>query len=732
MLFSTKALLATTALSLCVGMEASALAQQVSGRAATSAPAEEAIGSDDIIVTARRRSETAQAVPATIQVFDANKLAQAGIVNTRDLQRSTPALTVAPAFRETFVALRGISNNVRSLGSDPSVAVNFNGIYLPRTTMLLTEMYDPGRVEVLKGPQGDLYGRNATGGAINILSQEPKSGFEAEAFAGAGSFGLKRAHGAVNVGNDTIALRVAGAISKDHGYTKNLTNNNDMDSLDFKSFRATLKLTPADGISATAFWHRGIDKTNIGYTLSADPTFGLVASQFGYIGLAGPSNLRVSPRTVRIDQPLEVDRKGDIVGLTASADLGAVTLKSITGYTRYHNRDSYDSDGTSAAIEYQASRQFYRSFSQELQLIRSNGKVLDFVLGAYYYRDRGTEFSDNPFNDNIGTANPAVAYTSSTTDARVKGKSTAVYGQATAHLLSNVDIVIGGRYTRDEKTGFSIRRGRVNVDQSVKFNKFTPSGQVVWKIDPDFMVYGTVSAGFKSGGLNFSDNSGTPAFRPENVTAYEVGLKSRPFGPGSILNFSGFYYDYRDIQLRTSFFTGSPPVARIAVTNASSAKVWGIELNGENRIAGPLSVDVNLAYLNTSVSGYTSPTNGSVLDGRPLPMSPKWSGNLGLKLEVPVADLGTLRLRGEYAFRTKIIFPFSYDADINTITDDYSGVINATARFTLDGGQIYFELIGRNLNNDLSRTFRANFPPFVRYDGYAPPRTIEGRVGFKF
>jgi iron complex outermembrane receptor protein len=598
--------------------------------------------------------------------------------------------------------------------------------------MLLTEMYDTGRVEVLKGPQGDLYGRNATGGAINILSQEPKAGFGAEGFVGAGSFGLKRAHGAVNVGNEVVAIRVSGAISKDHGYTKNLTNNDDMDSLDFKSFRTEIKITPADGVTANAFWHSAVDKTNIGYTLSADPTFGLIASQFGYIGLAGPANIRVSPRTVRIDQPLDVDRTGDIAGLTVAADLGAVTVKSITGYTRYRNRDSYDSDGTSAAIEYQATRQFYRSFSQELQLIRSNGKILDWVLGAYYYRDRGTEFTDNPFNNNIGTVNPTIVYASSITDARVRGKSTALYGQGTAHLLSNLDIVIGGRYTRDEKIGFSTRRGRVNVDQSVKFSKFTPSGQIVWKIDPSFMLYGTVSAGFKSGGLNFSDNSGTPAFRPENVTAYEVGLKSRPFGTGSILNLSGFYYDYRDIQLRTSFFTGSPPVARIAVTNASSAKVWGVELNGDNRISGPLSVDVNLAYLHTSVSGYTSPTNGSVLDGRALPMSPKWSGNIGLKLELPVADVGRLRVRGEYAFRTKIIFPFSYDADINTITDGYSGVINATARFTLDGDKLYFEVIGRNLNNDLYRTFRANFPPFVRYDGYGPSRSIEGRIGFKF
>lgn len=705
-------------------------------RAAAPAPQETAAedtgaGASDVVVTARRRVQTAQSVPATLQVFDANKLAQSGIINTRDLQQETPSLAVAPAFRETFVALRGITNNVRSLGADPSVAVNFNGIYLPRTTMLLTELYDVGRIEVLKGPQGDLYGRNATGGAINILSQEPKAGLGIEGFAGIGSFNLRRIQGAVNIGNEVIAVRLSGAIAKDDGYTHNAFNGGGLDYTDFQSIRAEIRFKPSADLEVNAFWHHGVDKGSIGYTITADPAFGLIAAQYGYVGLAGPQNLRLSPRDVRINQPLDLGRTGDIAGLTASLDLGAITVKSITGYTRSRIHDSYDTDGTSATIEYTKSDQTYRSVSEEVQLLTRKSKLVDLVLGGYFYWDHGVDRYDNPFNDNIGTANPTVSYSSAADYARLSGRSVAGYGQVTLHLAPTFDIVAGARYTHDVKTGYSTIGNVVNVNQTVKFSKFTPSGELIWKPDPRLMIYASVSKGFKSGGLNFLDTSGVPAFRPENVTAYEAGIKSRPFGEASILNVSGFYYDYRDIQFRTSFFI-DPNNPRVAVTNATSAKVWGVELQTENRIAGPLSFDANVAYLNTSVAGYVSPTNGALLNGRALPMSPKWSGAIGLRLDLPIAGAGHLRLRGEYAFRSTILFPYTFDAAADTINDPYSGLFNATARFTLKNEKIYFELIGRNLNNDLYRTFRANFPPYVAFDAFGAPRTIEGRIGFKF
>ncbi|HEX7011959.1 MAG TPA: TonB-dependent receptor [Steroidobacteraceae bacterium] len=721
-------LIVISVLGSCAGIELSIAAESAAG-GETAVSLDQGGVISEIVVTARKRSQTAQSVPATIQALDGERLAMSGIIDTRDLPKATPSLSVAPAFRETFVALRGITNNVRSLGADPSVAVNFNGIYLPRTTMLLTELYDVERIEVLKGPQGDLYGRNATGGAINVLSREPEPGFSAEAFAGVGSYDLRRTQGAVNLGNDVVALRVSGAIAEDDGYTKNAFNGSRLDHLDFESFRVALGWKPTSDIDVTAFWHQANDESSIGYLISADPAFGLDPSQFGYVGLAGPENLRLSPRRVRSNQPLELGRKGEIAGLTASLDLGAVTLKSITGYTRFESEDRYDTDGTSAPIEYTDAGQRYRSFSQEVQLLSAAGQLIDWVVGGYFYRDRGTDRYSNPFNDNIGTDNPP-SYSSHPNHARLKGKSVAAYGQGTIHLSPSLDLIVGGRYTRDEKTGFSTIDTEVNVDETVRFEKFTPSAQLVWTPHADLMLYGGVSTGFKSGGLNFLDTSGFPSFEPENITAYEVGLKSRPFD-ASIVNVSAFYYDYRDIQLRTSFFF-DPNDPKVAITNASSAEVWGVELQAQSRLIGPLELDANVAYLSTSVSGYVSPTNGAVLNGRELPMSPQWSGNVGLLIELPIADLGDLRLRAEYAFRSEILFPYTYDAEADTINDGYSGVVNATARFTFRGERVYLELIGRNLNDGLYRTFHANFPPFVRFDGFGPPRTVEGRIGIKF
>ncbi|MBU6373281.1 MAG: TonB-dependent receptor, partial [Alphaproteobacteria bacterium] len=641
-----------------------------------------------------------------------------GIANSFDLQKIVPGLAISYGNRETNVAIRGVSNNVRSVGSDPSNAVHLDGVYLPQSSMILTDLFDVARVEVLKGPQGTLYGRNATGGALNVISRAPTEGYSAEGFVGVGSNSLVRGQVALNGGSDTVAGRFALSYVKDDGYTRNVLRGTDLDAQDFVGGRGSVRFQLSPIVDLTLLAHVTRDDGTVGYGISTDAAFKSFPANF--YAVVVPANLqRIDERNIRIDAPVFNHRDSDVYAATLNWKIGDLQLKSITGVTKYRANDALDFDFTGDPNETFTSETNVDSKSQELQLSNASGGNLEWTAGLYFYSDDADQAVDwrVPF--------PFARATTAS-----KGKSKAIFGQATYKFADKWAVMAGARYNEDEKKGNQrnlISSTTANVKG--KFDSFTPQVQLQYRPTSDVLTYIGVSQGFKSGGFNLLAAGPPTAYDPEEIVAYEAGLRSTLADGKATFNASIFHYDYTDLQLRTLVFTGTGGGAFATVNNAEGAKITGVELNTDLKLGGGFSADLNATYLDATFDRYISPSNNLDLSGTRLPLSPEWSGSAGVSYEGALLG-GDVRARVEYAYRGEIIFPLTIDAPQNF--DASSGVVNATARWTAPNGGYYVEVIGRNLGDDLYRVQRADVFFSGVYDSFGPPRTGEIRLGFNF
>lgn len=684
-----------------------------------------------LIVSTFKKEQPIQEIPASVAAFSSEDLARSGLVNSFDLQQLVPGLSISMANRETNVAIRGVSNNVRSVGADPSNAVHLDGIYLPQSNMVLTEFFDVGRVEVLKGPEGTLYGRNATGGVLNVVSRAPTAGFSAEGFAGVGSFNARRAQFALNGGSDRVAGRVAVAYSEDDGYTKNLQTGRDLDATDFLGFRGQVRFQISEQADLTLLAHLTRDDGTVGYGVSGDPSLPLAIYPYNgdpAYGFSGQAEQRQSPRRIRIDSDVASQRDSDVFGATLNWRFGDVTLTSVTGVTRYEGRDFNDFDFTGRLLETQLTTTNVESLSQELRLAGGDETGLEWLVGAFYYEDEGDQslewllYNEGNF---FGTPDPAALARINTFS---DSQSFALFGQATWHLSERWALLVGGRYNDEDKAGRTrnLRNG-ATAQVAENFSEFTPKVQVQFTPNDELLVYAGATRGFKSGGFNLLAFPAPAVFQPELVTAYELGVKSTLADGRVLLNGAVFHYDYEDLQLRTLVLSGGGPVA--TVSNAAAATITGLELFLDANLSEAVSIDAAVTYLDTELENFVSPSNRRDLAGSPLPLSPEWSGVVGLNVAANALG-GSLRARAELAYRGRIIFPLSIDQTFNF--DEASTVVNATLRWTAPSESWYVELIGRNLSDDLYRTQRSDVPFANVFEGFGPPRTGELRVGFKF
>lgn len=671
-----------------------------------------------ILVTALKREQSVQDVAASVTALSADMLAESGVTNSFDLQQLVPGLAISFGNRETNVAIRGVSNNVRSIGSDPSNAVHLDGVYLPQSSMILTDLFDIQRVEVLKGPQGTLYGRNATGGAINVISRAPEAGLSAEGLLGVGSFNLRRAQLAVNAGSEAVAGRLAVSYVEDDGYTENVLTGEGLDAQDFTALRGQVRFQLSENADLTFLAQTASDDGTVGYGISTDPSFRAFPANF--YGAFVPANLqRIDERNIRLDSPVSSRRDSDIYAATLNWDFGGFALRAITGYSNYDAADALDYDFTGDFNETFVSTTEVESVSQEFQLYSTTPGPLEWTLGAYLYQDEGAQFVDwfafGPF---------ARANTTS------EGEARALFGQATYHFNDQWALMAGGRYNEEEKTGQTRNFiAGTTADVTASFDSFTPQVQIQYRPTDDIMTYFGVSQGFKSGGFNLLAAGPPTLYQPEEIVAYEAGLRTSSADGRATFNASIFNYDYSDLQLRTLLFTGSGGGAFASVNNAEGASVTGFEVNTEVDLSDSLRFDLATTYLDATFDNYISPSNNRDLSGTRLPLSPEWSGTMGLAYETPLAG-GDLRARLEYVSRSRIIFPLTIDETQNF--DEASSLVNATARWTAPGGNYYVEIVGRNLTDELYRVQRADIFFSGVYDSFGAPRTGEVRVGFNF
>lgn len=656
----------------------------------------------DIVVTATRAGATRlQDTPIAITAFDSRALEITGIDDIRDLATLTPNLQVTQNASFGQIYIRGVGSNNVFGGSDPSSTIHLDGVYLARPVNVLTNFLDVERIEVLRGPQGTLYGRNSVGGTINVISRKPGFAPEAKAQLSYGNYDLLR--GEAYISGPLVAGRVAASLSaigsRRDGYLANAVPGvGDVDDENLVGTRAQLRFAPSPAIEVIL---RGdflrADEAVAGYIKllekSADPLANSTLGDFRRVAL----NIR--PHASRRQHGFA----GEIV-----YDLGpAVQLKSLTGYRASRVRYLNDSDGSALNIRRTDLFEDQHQLSQEFTATGRTDR-LSYIAGLYYFDERIiVDSAVTTFAANRSRLQPAIDTT-----------AWAGFGHLTYALTGRLAASAGIRYTHEEKgfaqlaTVSSVATGTLlpgfprTYETQRAYGAWTPKLGLEFRPSDDILLYAAATKGFKSGGFNFSSLNAAQGFRPEELWSYEAGAKADLFDQALRVNAAVFHYDYDDLQIQ-SFVT--PGVIDIA--NAADARVNGAELEAQVRPASWLRLGGNLAYLDARYRTFANAIRpGNIAfdaSGNRLNLSPEFSYALVSHAEAPLGG-GAVFARGEYSYRSKQFFtPSNSSLDVQA---GY-GLINASIGYTAPGGRVQLILLTRNLADAEYVTSTAGFPP---------------------
>ena len=746
-------------------------AAQESGE--TTDQAEES-GLGDIIVTAQRREESLQRAAVPVTALGGDDLINAGITETANLGRLVPSLVVQPTGGTTSFFLRGVGTNSQNSFAENAVAFNFNGVYVGRPTAPAGVFYDLERVEVVKGPQGTLYGRNATGGAINVLPRKPVLGqLGGDAMFEYGNFDSKKGSATLNLPlGDNVALRVAGQIVDRDGF---LTDGYDDDR--GEAVRASLLIEPSDrwsmllvadyynqhgkGAGAVLLPERRYtvpsieDRVGISDPRAQAAIRQLASGLFAPPFCGGQGGFVTSGCVALPGSDGFLDNEFFGVSATVTGDLGFGTLTFMPAYRRSDVNVLTYLPGFAGTIEDLAEQT-----SLEVRLASNDDQRLRYVIGLFY-------FGENQVTENFFRQG-AISTTRFTP--RLSTESLAAFGQLTFDLTDTLRLVAGGRYTREDKEQFTSvaaggRPGPVEPPLStpftgeLSFEKFTWKAGLEWDAGPASLVYANIATGFKSGGF-FVAQPPSNTFAPEQLTAYTIGTKNRFAGNKLQLNLEAFYWDYKDQQI--TFVGGVRAAGGIfaqgsTTVNAGQSTIYGAEL--ETRFA-PSPNDLfslNVQYLkgeyDSLVTANFSPTGAPVTtgcttlgsraanpgvnnarffdidcSGRPTVNSPEWSLNLGYERTFDLTDTMALILGARGNIESSRFLNSNFRPEERQ--DSYA---MADAYATLDGGSWSVTGFINNITDERVLA-RAGTRPILDFPvgTLRPPRTYGVRFGVNF
>ena len=760
----------------------------------------------EIVVTAQKRVEAVQDVPIAISAFTAETIERQGLDDALDLQLQVPNLLIVGNDRPT---LRAIGNNAISSTADNGTGVLVN--FAPLGFRSQDEFFDLERVEVLRGPQGTLYGRNTTGGTINLITAKPKEGFSGYLTAQYGSFDTKRVHGAINLGDEIVQLRLAGFYLNRNGYTKNIGTGSDIDGRNQHSFRASLRINPSPDTTIDIMVNHskenssrsrenkrlckatpvlgcspielGFDSPNTSGVLFQTLLNATNAFVFGgtlfpagtsiYTGAQNPTDLR----TVATDYDSRFTGKQTNVTAEISQKVGPITLLSLTAFSKGNSeaRTDFDNavlpfrfnfpvtynvdrDTTITTNQLRSSDSFVasgRAYYQEFRAVSDFDGAFDFTTGINFFNTKG-DASFQIYHPGLelfakflrGLPQEAWSFNADTRDASTK--SFAAFGEAYYKLTDATKLTVGLRYTKDKKS----TRGRTVflsvpafTELAGNYDAFTGRVVLDHKLSDDNLMYASFSRGFKGGGLN-AIGSSLPTFDPEFINAYEIGSKNQ-FANGTLqANFSGFYYDYKNLQL------GQRRGASVQTIN-TDAKIWGVESEFLWAPADGLLFNANASYLNTRLGGLapgqetSDPANPAqwngvgiptktpevrlTLKGNELPYAPKFKIAVGGEYTVPLGGGGwSATLRGDYSWQSRY-----FAREFNTVNDRIKAwsIANALLRVSNAGATINIEGYVKNIfnkDNITNSIIESDLIGSYRNARILEPRTYGVTTTFKF
>ncbi|HKX77410.1 MAG TPA: TonB-dependent receptor [Novosphingobium sp.] len=648
---------------------------------AASASAEAA----DIVVTAQRREERLVDVPMSVTAISSETLVKSGVSNTSDLARVTPGLTITSYSNNLQPSIRGVTATGGNTGDNPSVGVYLDGVYQSQQVAALMDLPDVQQIEVLKGPQGTLYGENSTGGAIVIRTVDPSTtDFTGKLSASYGNLNAVDLRGFVSapIVQDKVAVSVAGAYQDRKGYLHNVvTGERDM-GLKSKLVRGKVLLEPSDGVKLvmTAYYSDRNDSA----TFAASP---LNDNSVGYALI--PTAPRVTKSSQYGTDPGVFSRiRASGVSAVGDIDMGVGGLTLMAAYAKTKVTAFNDLDASAVTFaEYHWEPLRTKTFVSEATFTSQQFGAFSFIAGAFYL-----DGSDNfdygryvQYDPVVYPANPGPTAFQLLGFGLIKRTIASVYGELTVEVSDKLTLTAGGRYSHERQTGFAgtnpafggayptppivcpYNPGGVpcngNDGNPENWSNFSPRATARYEIAPNQNIYASYTAGFKGGLINTSDMA-QKAVDPETIKAYEIGYKGQPI-PGLLLGLAAYLYDYKNLVV-SKYVDASTYSSQ----NAASARGKGVEFTADWAVTPNFRLSGGISYLDAkyrdfeNAQSYAPAASGYGNDtivipnrrGDRLIRAPKWSGNV-------MADYSQVIPAGEIGANASLFFTTSYGVD---------------------------------------------------------------------
>lgn len=690
----------------------------------------------EIIVTAQRRAESLQDVPIAITVVSGDALKENNFTGLTDVQYLAPSLKFTPSPFATSFSIRGVGSQAFDYSVEQSVGVALDDVIqtLPRTLSLNT-LADIERVEVLRGPQGTLFGKNTSSGLISIVTRKPVLGeYGMEGHFQYGSRNEIQAYGILNAPlGDSAAVRIRAAYYTRDLLVENLSTGRLPDIRDFQ-LNAKLLWEPTDTFSIYAIGDYqssdsdpGVRPTRSFGNGANAPALGnqFIRDQAIAAGIVpGPNNLLVN---LGGDSLLHTETYGG--QLTANLELGEHVLTAIGAYKHLAYNFIFDSDSSPLrALDNNIGVVDARQITQEVRLASPTGKLIEYVVGGFFYDQKivATQQQSGSLGFLPNNASFELASFGGLTNFGVRVKNYAVFGQATIRPIEPLRVIAGARYTYDNilstlffselpgvcdtgilSTGICHNTILPTPLQSgrTKRGAITGRGGVEFDLAPDIMLYATVSRGYKGAGIA-TVSGRLRDVRPETVWSEEVGIKSQFFDRNLTLNVTAFHSKYKNFQTQV-FDPAVPPRGAFVTGNAGGVRTQGIEIDAAARPFEGLSLTGALSYVEAKFTDYQPPCYpaqtaalgctlpGPTFDasGTPLPNAPRWTYSLGGNYESAAFDGAKIFLAANYAYRGPVLFSVG---NPNTRHEGY-GIVNASAGIGDEEGKVRVNLFVRNL-----------------------------------
>jgi iron complex outermembrane receptor protein len=685
---------------------------------------------EETVVTAQKRQQSLQEVPAAVSAFSGATIEESGWRDIAGLQEAEPALEIGGENKaRPYVSIRGIGTRKFDVGTDGSIGLFVDEIYNARFSSILNGIMDVERIEVLKGPQGTLYGRNTIGGAINIITRRPGDEIEGRIKVAAGNDDFYEVGGSISgpIVEGTLAGRLSLVTRDIEGVFQDTVSGDDTND-ENNIARVSLLATPDDA------WELSFIGDYSKIQSDASLSDQVPGDVFGVL-LVSPLDPRV-PGVVAESQrdrysnaytrPGFIDQEAYQLSFKANYSGDAFDFLSITSYNDEDYDETRDFDMTELDPWSQIIEQDSHQFSQEFRLssvvdgFGTYDNRLTWVAGIYYFTDDAKRYDAFPATPDSILYFPPLggAPDTSAFNVEVNTDSYAVYGQATYALTDDLNLTLGLRYTEDDKDfdyeAFSPSPlppipAPFKVGDDLEFDSTDPRITLDYHIDEEVMVYATYSTGYKSGGVQYAvgvPDQALDSFDEEELTNYEVGLKSRFWEQRLQLNATAFYYEFKDQQVQSIILVNDAPAA--LTQNAAESDMTGVEVELTVLPTESLSLDLRYAYLDAEFDEFESV--GDDFSGNTMPAAPEHAYTVSATHVTELAEWGTLSLNARYAWRDEQYFNFA-----NTelaFQDDY-GLLNLAAWWDLPDGHTRIRAFCDNCDDEeYMITFTAFPEPF--------------------